>query len=164
MHDKQDTTKDAAAAGFDSTDDVGPTVSATGAAVGKQREFGASRLMGLALVLETVLVVLALALATWFGFYDRENPLSATFSGAWYWKITAGVLFSLPLLAGMIWIESWPFGWVHDFRQLVQDVLTRVFREMGWPAVLVISLLARKYFFAGLFRADCFNMPTRFGP
>lgn len=116
-----------------------------------------------ALLFEGGLVVLALLI----GGLLQRNPLPGIGGEADGWSdllaVAWGVAATLPMLAGLLLIERFPFGPLRSLQQTVQDQLVPLIRHWTIPQMATISLaagLGEEMLFRGLLQtglADFWN-------
>ena len=108
---------------------------------GTDKQMGPVQITRLAFIVETVLVVIALAAAIWFDFYDRDRPMTAWFTGHWIGSLAIGSLLALPLFVLIIVIlPSIPP--LRDVFESIEDSVAPLFKGMKLWQAAVISLLA----------------------
>ncbi len=103
-----------------------------------------TNLMGMGLIVEGGLAVLALGLA-WFGFFEKNQPLnsiSAYSSDFWQWIFTCGVAATLPLLVYLLIFHFWTPRFFQPMQEFVDLKLKPMFGNSSILELLILSLLA----------------------
>jgi membrane protease YdiL (CAAX protease family) len=94
------------------------------------------RIFTLAVVFEGGLGLLACAIGWWCGYWPLQTFRLEGVDFFW------GIVGTLPLFAGLVWIDRHPIGPFAALKQVVQEILLPMFRGFRAWQLLIVAILA----------------------
>ncbi|MEM7456661.1 MAG: CPBP family intramembrane glutamic endopeptidase [Planctomycetota bacterium] len=92
-------------------------------------------------LIEGMLALLALGIS-WFGFFDRQQPLSGMDREAWLNGLIWGLAALVPMLIYLAWFHFYPTRLLQPMRDFVDAEMRPLFKGCSLLDLAIISILA----------------------